>query len=84
MGAIVSVRELNANVSAALARVEAGETLTITKNGRAIAQLAPPLADDAEDARRRQAIADMQRLMDHGITGLDAPATYEERTGRGH
>ena len=37
----VSVRELNANVSAIVARVEAGESMTITKRGRRIAALVP-------------------------------------------
>ena len=36
---IVSVRELNANVSAVVARVEAGEILTLTKRGRQIADI---------------------------------------------
>lgn len=80
MNAIVSVRELNANISAALARVEAGETLTITKNGKAIARLSPP--DPAVEAKRRAAIADMMKVLEDGIPGI-APATYEERTGRG-
>ena len=40
MGSL-SVRELNANISKALARVEAGEVLDIKKNGRVIAELRP-------------------------------------------
>ena len=38
---VVSVRELNANVSAIVARVEAGEVLTLTKHGRQIADIVP-------------------------------------------
>ena len=37
----VSVRELNANVSAIVSRVEAGEVLTLTKHGRMIADIVP-------------------------------------------
>jgi antitoxin (DNA-binding transcriptional repressor) of toxin-antitoxin stability system len=40
MGAL-SVRELNSNISKALARVEAGETLDITRNGRIVAEIRP-------------------------------------------
>ncbi len=38
MGAL-SIRELNSNISKALSRVEAGETLDITRNGKIIAEL---------------------------------------------
>lgn len=47
MGAI-SVRELNANVSKVLSRVESGETLIITKNGREIAEIGPRDRADPE------------------------------------
>ena len=48
MGA-VSIREFNANISKVIARVEAGETLDITRNGKAIAELRPkrPVRDAA-------------------------------------
>lgn len=38
---VVSVRELNSNISKALARVEAGETIDIARNGKVIAELRP-------------------------------------------
>lgn len=46
---LMTVRELNANISLALARAEAGETIVITKNGEPQAELRPPrrLKDDA-------------------------------------
>lgn len=37
----LSIRELNNNISKAIARVEAGETLDITRNGKVIAELRP-------------------------------------------
>lgn len=37
--------ELNQQTARVLARVEAGETLTVTDRGRAIARLSPPAAD---------------------------------------
>ncbi len=47
--AVLSVRELNSNISKAIARVEAGETLDITKNGKVIAEIRPkgPVRDAA-------------------------------------
>ena len=83
MNALVSVRELNANVSATLARIESGESLTITKNGKPVAELSPPRQNPLDDPKRRAAIADMLQIMEKGIPGLNGPATYEERTGRG-
>lgn len=52
---IMSVRELNANISRALSRVEAGETLDIARNGRVIAELRPkrPVRDEAYWQARR-------------------------------
>lgn len=44
---VMSVRELNANISKALALVEAGGTLDITRNGKVIAEIRPkPLVRD--------------------------------------
>jgi antitoxin (DNA-binding transcriptional repressor) of toxin-antitoxin stability system len=47
--ATLSVRELNANVSRALARVEAGEILEIAKNGVVIAELRPKRLRKVDD-----------------------------------
>jgi len=46
---VLSIRELNSNISKALARVEAGETLDISRNGKVIAELRPkrPVRDAA-------------------------------------
>lgn len=82
MNAMVSVRELNANVSATLARVEAGEALTITKNGKAIAELRPPRAAWMDDPEKRAIVERGLAVLERGIPGLGAPATYEERTSR--
>jgi antitoxin (DNA-binding transcriptional repressor) of toxin-antitoxin stability system len=38
---VMSVRELNTNISRALARVEAGEVIEIARNGKIIAELRP-------------------------------------------
>jgi prevent-host-death family protein len=41
-----SARELNQQTAQVLARVEAGETVTVTKNGRPVAVLRPYGAED--------------------------------------
>jgi prevent-host-death family protein len=75
---VISIREFNANVSRALARVEAGEVLEISRNGKVIAELRPksPRGDNAE---RRAARERLLRMMEEGFE-VGAPFTYEERT----
>jgi prevent-host-death family protein len=82
MNAMVSVRELNANVSASLARVEAGETLTITKNGRIVAELRPPRPTWMDDPEKRAVVERGLAVLKEGIPGFGSPASYEERTSR--
>lgn len=55
----VSVSELKAKLSAYLARVRAGEELTVTDRGRAVAQLSPLSRGRPQPSR--------QRLIDAGI-----------------
>ncbi len=80
MNTHVSIRELNANVSATLARVEAGERLTITKNGRPIAELSPPRPAWMDDPEKRARVEEGLAILKRGLPGLQGPATYEERT----
>jgi antitoxin (DNA-binding transcriptional repressor) of toxin-antitoxin stability system len=77
---VLSVREFNANVSGALARVEAGEVLDITKNGRVIAELRPKTVIERDTPEWNAAFDDMLAMMRRGIPGLTGPASYEERT----
>ena len=44
----MSVREARAGFAAALAAAERGERVTITKNGRAVAELGPPVPNAAK------------------------------------
>ena len=79
---VMSVRELNANLSRAIARAEAGEVIEITRNGRAVVELRKPgsiRSDDPEfGAARERLLAAMER----GVPALVGPASYEERPGR--
>lgn len=78
MGAL-SIRELNSNISKALARVAAGETLDITRNGKVIAELRPkrPIRDAAWWKTYREMVAAMAK----GIPGKIGKITEEDKYG---
>lgn len=79
MGSL-SVRELNANISKALAHVEAGETLDISKNGVVVAELRAKTARRADDPVWRAAF---DALMDDVCKGVPFGRTFshDERNG---
>jgi antitoxin (DNA-binding transcriptional repressor) of toxin-antitoxin stability system len=80
---VMSIREFNKNASAAFAKVEAGESLDITRHGKVIAEVRPPRPKNKmDDPEYRAKYEKMIALMREGIPGLKGPATYEERTGR--
>jgi antitoxin (DNA-binding transcriptional repressor) of toxin-antitoxin stability system len=76
---ILSIRELNSNVSKAIARVEAGETLSITRSGRVVAEIRPKKADRLDDPELRQAYDEALALMQRRVS-LGGRASYDERT----
>lgn len=78
----MSLRELNANVSQAVAKVEAGETIDITKHGKVVAELRPKRASKLDDPVFRANYERMLAGMREGVPGLVGPATYAERTER--
>jgi antitoxin (DNA-binding transcriptional repressor) of toxin-antitoxin stability system len=77
---LMSIRELNANMSKAIARAEAGEVIDITRNGKAVAELRAKKKNRLNDPNFVKAREKF--LSGFGIKGLAGPATYEERTGR--
>jgi prevent-host-death family protein len=79
---VMSVRELNANLSKALARAEAGEIIEITKNGKPIVELRAKPKNRMDDPEFRAARERLLESMREGIPGLKGPFTYEERTER--
>lgn len=79
---VMSIREFNANISKVLSKVEAGEIIKITRNGKVIASLVPERVNRMDDPEYRAKYEKMIALMREGIPGLTGPATYEERTGR--
>ena len=76
----ISINEFNKNISEAIARVEKGEELVLTRHGKEIAFIST--RDLAEKIARKKAAA--ERLAELFNEGLDfgGPATYEERTER--
>jgi antitoxin (DNA-binding transcriptional repressor) of toxin-antitoxin stability system len=76
----LSIRDLNANLSKALARVEAGETLALTKNGRVFAEVRPRKPSKLDDPEFAAALERLMTTLEEGLPGLNGPASYEERT----
>ena len=79
---VLSIREFNANVSRALARVEAGEELAITKNGRLFAKVTPAKPNKLDDPEFAEAYRRLAEMLEEPLPGLSGPATYEERVER--
>jgi antitoxin (DNA-binding transcriptional repressor) of toxin-antitoxin stability system len=77
---VLSVRELNANISRALSRVEAGEVLEIARNGVVIAELRPKSSRRTEDPLWR---ASFEALMEDVSKGVPFGRTFghDERNG---
>jgi antitoxin (DNA-binding transcriptional repressor) of toxin-antitoxin stability system len=77
--AILSVRELNSNISKALARVEAGETLDISRNGKVIAELRPKRP--VRDAAWWQAYEESKEVLSKGFPGAIGQITEDDKYG---
>ena len=75
----LSVRELNKNISRALARVEAGETLDIMRNGKIIAELRPKRA--VRDAKWRKAYLESVKVLNKGFPIGAGKITEEDKYG---
>lgn len=57
----VGAFEAKTKLAELLDKVETGETVTITRRGKAVAKLVPAVADEAERARRRALIEEIKR-----------------------
>lgn len=57
----VGAFEAKTKLAELLDKVEAGETVVITRRGKAVARLVPALVDEAERARRRALIDEIKR-----------------------
>lgn len=79
---VLSIREFNANASQAFARVEAGETIDVTKHGKVIAEVRPKRISKLDDPVFRANYERMLAGMQEGIPGLAVPFTADERRAR--
>ena len=61
MSSTVGAFEAKTKLAELLDKVEGGETITITRYGKAVAKLIPASADEAERARRRALIEEIKR-----------------------
>ena len=77
---VLSIREFNSNVSKAIAAVEAGEDIVLTRNGLRIARITREGLDESK-TRRETDLKRLRQLMSEGID-LGGAATYDERTSR--
>ena len=75
----LSVRELNSNISKALARVEAGETLDIMRNGKVIAELRPK--ERKTDAAWRKAHKESVKVLRKGFPAHIDRITEDDKYG---
>ena len=78
MGAM-SIRELNANISKAVARVEAGETIEITRNGRVVAEIRAKRP--VRDEQWWKAYREMVAVMERGFPGKIGTITEQDKYG---
>ncbi len=76
---VLSIRELNANISKVLARVEAGETLDISRNGKVIAELRPKRP--IPDAAWWKAYDESAAMLRKGFPGKIGSITDEDKYG---
>ena len=76
---VISMREFNANISRAFSRVDAGEEVIVTRQGKKPIRLLPADLSEKEE-RREKALKTLRELLDEGLN-IGGPATYEERTG---
>lgn len=79
---VMSIREFNANISKAISKVESGEVIKLTRNGKVIASVVPERVNHMDDPEYRAKHTKMMALLREGLPGLKGPASYEERTGR--
>jgi prevent-host-death family protein len=76
MGQVIGQRELRNDNAEIMRRVEAGESFTVTRNGRPVAELIPHQADRAV---RRRTVGEVQAEF-RRMTPVDSARWQRERT----
>ena len=75
----VSIRELNANISKVIARVEAGEAIEITRNGKVVAEIRAKRPK--RDAEWWKTYREMVAMMEKGLPLAIGKITEEDKYG---
>lgn len=68
-----SVRELQHGLAAVLARVERGDTVTVTRRGKVVARIVPPVASRGP-VRWPDSMARMKRIFPDGVPAGPPPS----------
>ena len=78
--------EAKTKLAELLDKVEAGETVTITRRGKPVAKLVPAVVDELERARRRALIEEIKRKRAGWDKGAKPGSTIPEliKAGRRH
>ncbi len=76
--AAMTIRELNANISRAIARVEGGETIDVVKNGKVVAEIRAKdrRADPAWQAAYENTLKRLSKGLDLGIGKITEEDKY--------
>ncbi|MGQ0653017.1 MAG: type II toxin-antitoxin system Phd/YefM family antitoxin [Betaproteobacteria bacterium] len=78
MSSFVGSFEAKTKFAELLDRVAAGETVTITRHGKAVAKLVPASADESERARKRALIEEIKRKRLNWDRGAKPGSTIAE------
>lgn len=77
----VSIQNLKAGLSAAIAEAESGQTILITRHNRAVARLIPATAARLHDDGRHAAGAPLRPLLRRATRGRYLQVLLEDRSG---
>lgn len=75
----MSIREFNSNVSKTIARVEAGEALDITRNGRVVVRIIP--ARRVRDVDFWKAHRETKEMLRKGLPINAGKTTWQDKYG---
>ena len=73
----VGAREANRSFSKILREAESGKTVTITRNGKPVAQLVPAAKPPLTGKAREKSLARLMKLLEKGLP-LGGPFTRDE------
>ena len=77
----VSIQDLKAGLSAAIAEAESGETILVTRHNRAVARLTPATAVRVHDGELHAADAPLKPLLRRATRGRYIEVLLADRSG---